>query len=250
MKDHQCHSLVHSQLAALPVKEYITTNYDKLFELASEAVDLELAVLPYEPTADSDRWLLKLHGCLGRPDDIVLTRADYLRYDERRAALRGIVQAMLITRHMLFVGFSLGDDNFLRIVEDVRKAVRGEGSAAAPTTSSVATFGTSLMLKRSPWFDELWQEDVEMVHFSDGETGGFNPEAARRLEVFLDYLGAHSIDSSEHLLAPTYDAILTDAERSLATKLKRLIQDLDSAEKSTMAWQNLAATLRQLGNNE
>jgi hypothetical protein len=28
----------------------------------------------------------------------------------RRAALAGIVQALLVTRHMLFVGFSLRDD--------------------------------------------------------------------------------------------------------------------------------------------
>ena len=60
----------------------------------------------------------------------VLTRGDYLRYADRRAALAGIVQALLITREMLFVGFSLKDENFFRIADDVRKAVGGDGSSA------------------------------------------------------------------------------------------------------------------------
>ena len=37
-----------------------------------------------------------------------------MRYASRRSALRGIVQSLLITRHMLFAGFSLNDDNFHR----------------------------------------------------------------------------------------------------------------------------------------
>ena len=45
-----------------------------MFELASRGAQLDVAVLPYAPAADCDRWLLKLHGCVTRPMDIVLTR--------------------------------------------------------------------------------------------------------------------------------------------------------------------------------
>jgi hypothetical protein len=38
--------------------------------------------------------------------------------------MAGIVQSTLITRHLLFVGFSLDDDNFQRIFDGVRKARR------------------------------------------------------------------------------------------------------------------------------
>jgi len=115
--DH--HALTHSLLAALPVSEVVTTNYDQLFEIASDAANKPVAVLPYQPVVGHARWLLKMHGCVAHPEDIVLTREDYLRYADRRAALAGIVQALLITRHMLFVGFSLTDDNFHRIVDDM-----------------------------------------------------------------------------------------------------------------------------------
>jgi hypothetical protein len=43
---------------------------------------------------------------------------------ERRQALAGIVQACMITQHMLFIGFSLNDTNFVNIASTVKK-VRG-----------------------------------------------------------------------------------------------------------------------------
>ena len=60
------------------------------------------------------------------PEEIVLTKSHYIRYAERYAALGGIVQASLLTRHLLFVGFSFNDDNFQRIYDPVRKAKRLE----------------------------------------------------------------------------------------------------------------------------
>lgn len=80
------------------------------------------AVLPAHPQHGCKKWLLKMHGCVTRPHEIVFTKRDYIRYGERFAALGGIVQSMLLTKHLLFVGFSLDDDNFVRIFDSVRKA--------------------------------------------------------------------------------------------------------------------------------
>lgn len=55
--------------------------------------------------------------------DTVLTRSHCLRYAERRAARAGFVQALLITRRMHFVGFSLNDGNFRRIADDLQRAL-------------------------------------------------------------------------------------------------------------------------------
>jgi hypothetical protein len=65
-----------------------------------------------------------MHGCVTTPEEIVLTKSHYIRYAERYAALAGIVQASLLTKHLLFVGFSFDDDNFQRIYDPVRKAKR------------------------------------------------------------------------------------------------------------------------------
>lgn len=63
-----------------------------------------------------------MHGTITHPDEIVLSKRDYMRYHDRFAAMAGIVQSTLLTRHLLFVGFSLDDDNFQRIFDSVRKA--------------------------------------------------------------------------------------------------------------------------------
>ena len=42
-------------------------------------------------------------------------------YGANRAALGGILQALLLTKHMLFVGFSLTDENFHRLFDNVRR---------------------------------------------------------------------------------------------------------------------------------
>lgn len=68
------YSLSHSLLSSLPTSEVVTTNYDTLFELASNTSEKRLRVLPYEPfNPDSpinEKWLLKLHGCINHPEDI------------------------------------------------------------------------------------------------------------------------------------------------------------------------------------
>ena len=68
-----------------------------------------------------------------RPKSIVLSRDDYLRFEGEGVALAGIVQAMVLTRHMLFVGYSLSDDNFHRLVHQVRTAI---GSQERPVGRS------------------------------------------------------------------------------------------------------------------
>ena len=82
------------------------------------------SVLPYAASKGSKRWLLKMHGTITHPEEIVLSKRDYMRYHDRFAAMAGIVQSTLLTRHLLFVGFSLDDDNFQRIFDSVRKARR------------------------------------------------------------------------------------------------------------------------------
>lgn len=234
---HRHAALAHALIAGLPTREAITTNYDRLYEAACEATGRPCAVLPYAPRSEHHRWLLKMHGCVDHPDDIILTRENYLRYAERNAALAGIVQAMLITRSMLFVGFSLGDDNFLRIVDAVRRAIR-------PTGDRAAQLGTAVMLIDNPLLRTLWGADLDWICLgAAGEEG----EAARRFEIFLDCLSLHAADTA-HLLDPRFAPVRTDAEDALV----RLLQPLrdapaDDPARKAPAWALVEALLERLG---
>ncbi len=120
----QLHALSHAHLAAMPVREVVTTNYDTGYEQACQAVGKKVDVLPHSPgkRGNKGRWILKMHGCVTQPDSIVLTRQDYVRYNERFAALGGILMSALLARHIVFLGFSLSDDNFARLFDAVQKA--------------------------------------------------------------------------------------------------------------------------------
>ena len=100
-------------LASLPSNEAVTTNFDGLFESARTTDGRRLAILPENAVDAEGRWLLKLHGTVTRPDEMVLTRSDYLDMPRRYGALMGLVQGLLMMRHMMFVGYSLRDEDFM-----------------------------------------------------------------------------------------------------------------------------------------
>lgn len=70
---------------------------------------------------DGHPWLLKPHDDIEAPDTIVLTRDQYTRLEKDHHALRGLVQSLMLTSHLLFVGFGFADDDFLRMSEAVAK---------------------------------------------------------------------------------------------------------------------------------
>lgn len=237
-------ALSHLLLASLPVREVATTNYDELFEFASTLVGRPAAQLPYSPDPSTERWVLKLHGTVGHPDEIVLTREDYLAYHDQRAALAGIVQGLLITKHMLFVGFSFSDDNFHRIVYDVRKAMRPRGSRALPNT-----FGTALLLDDDDLRRKLWEGELEFASTQvEGDVSGSPLPAARRLEIFLDRLLSEATTNSTHLLDRTYDELLSPGERRLRDAFTEFLESArPSSEDGSHAWDEISRLARELG---
>jgi hypothetical protein len=243
------YSLTHALLAALPVREVVTTNYDELFEEAwRHPVADDITILPNRRSSTrTRRWLLKMHGCLSDPAKIVLTRASYTRYDENLPALAGVVQAFLITRHMLFVGFSLADDNFHRIVDAVRRLREYE----PPDT--LHRFGTTLTLGRGGLAETLWEDDLHRVAMEPREESQDFPfpAASRRLQIFLDYLLSRTRDTSHLLVGKRFDPILSPGEKqlrdALTTFVIQLTGDHAAAIRETVAWPRIREMLLSLG---
>ncbi len=249
------HALTHSLVAGLQVESVVTTNYDNGYELAASAVQSQerpLCVLPRQQAEAGSPWLLKMHGDSAHPESIVLTRQHYVEYGDVNAPLTGLVQSLLLTRHMLFVGFSLEDDNFARLAHQVRKLLK--------SVSAERRVGTVLTLREDAARERLWRSDLEQVGVWPAAAPGQSDEdrwrdekcAARRLEIFLDrvaWRAAVSRGGSErYLLDERYDAMeRTQDERSLREKLRRLERAVDAGEKATPAWATVQAALRALG---
>jgi hypothetical protein len=216
--DGDTQALGHQLLAPLPVHEAATTNYDRLFEDAWRAVEQDgVAALPEQSPNEARRWVLKLHGSVTDDDpkrELVLCREDYLRLGDQGAALKGVVQAMLLTRHMLFVGFSLTDDTFHKIAHDVRSVL-----GAADKRPSGEPFGTALTLRTSRLAQQLWDGDITLVPV----------EGPRQFELFLDRLLYETANPLSLYLDPTFAGLLTGEEAAAARDLQQAVDRLPGA---------------------
>ena len=183
-----------------------------------------------------------MHGSVSDPSSIVLTRGDYLRFQENRSALSGIVQALMLTRHMLFVGFSFTDDNFHRIAHAVRSAVRGN----SPTPRG--PFGTNLVVGGPRLVADLWRDDLDWLTFKSGDAPSIADEG-RLVEIFLDRLSAQATTVTSHLGVDVWAGALSDGERLLRTRLEKLDDQATAAERSSPAWAEIESLLSRLSIN-
>ena len=225
------------------------------YDAACAAAAVPVCTLPYDARTPgwqaNDRWLLKLHGDVDHPADIILTYSDGSPYGYEREALSGIVQSLLITKHMLFVGFSLTDDAFNTIVATVRRALEPSASTDAPAAPSVRpTFGSALTLSDRPFMDELWPE-LHAVPMADGlaETLGDAPRRRRRLEVLLDRVQLQVSETSTHLLDRNFAGAFTAADLALKAEIETLLDELeaDPLARSAEAFREVRAMLEALG---
>ncbi len=230
------HALGHALLASLRIPEVVTTNFDDLYEKAAVVsfAPRMLRVLPWDRAEPGDPWLLKMHGDLTH-GSTVLSRDDFLQYDARRRPLGAVVQALLLTRHMLFVGFSLSDDNFIRLARDV--------TALLESATSPREVGTALTLSPDPLRQALWSKDVNVVATSNSTTVS---EAARALDIFLDRLLLHGTRKDSFLLDPRYRALLSIEDRKLADVLTHIGRELAS-QPDKGRWSELESLLLSLG---
>jgi len=238
--------LAHLLLANLPASEYVTLNYDTLLEQAARSYGRPLDVLPrrlVEGGSVQEAWLMKLHGSTDRPEEIVITKDEYEHFREHRLAFNGLVQGLLLTRHMLFVGFGLHDPNVQSLVADLEKAIKDAG---VPKNQQL---GTVLMVGESPATPRALGHDwgaYFVVHdlFADGDAGPL--ASARRSELLLDALAAHSADRFKHFLDLDFDALLSDEERAVRDRVDEFAQSLRTMDPGA-ARDRILAELEKLG---
>ena len=231
------YSLQHSLLSLLKPSGVVTTNYDRCFEMASidtlnvilsSSIKHHSKVVKTESAILSSKWLLKMHGCISEPNNIVLTRSHYLRYMEKNAALAGIVQANLLTSHMLFVGFSLDDDNFHKIMDSVRKAKRFNKNKQ--TVMDIHDYSaTSIQLYENIYVKAIWEPAILPISMRSDDPS--LPKdwsgAGRDVELYLDLLAlSASKFACNYILDERYK--LSSDEMALADALKQLQDALPS----------------------
>jgi hypothetical protein len=123
----------HRILSRLPIKTYWTTNYDTLIEKSLEDNKKRVAK-KYKETHLSnsiykkDCIVYKMHGDVTEPDDAVITKEDYEKYETTRGLFTSALNGELITKTFLFIGFGFSDPNINYILSRVNNRANKNAS--------------------------------------------------------------------------------------------------------------------------
>jgi len=209
------HAVAHGLIASMRIDEAVTTNFDKLFELAAKVpFGDELSVLPWKRQPGRPPWLLKLHGDI-ESGDLIITSEDYRELARHPGVLGSVVQSLLVTRHLVFVGYSLRDADFVELATGVADALERSGA-------SHRRIGTVLGLAPStPGENAL--ADMQFVNIGDDDPAESSADA-RMLEIFLDQMAWKAAEGESSWVLDERYAQLLDGpdEKKLADDLRRL----------------------------
>jgi len=121
---NQSTSFAHRAIAMNPFyRIVVTTNWDPFFERRLNILVpvVEDRDIPFWD--DKKRQILKIHGCVTRPDTMVITQNDYkklIRFKKNNPVFTKL-KDLMATKTFLFIGYSMEDPNIKTIFHDLSK---------------------------------------------------------------------------------------------------------------------------------
>jgi len=117
----------HKILANIPhIKTIITTNYDRLFELAYKD---EIQTIIHQTDVayrDQKTELFKVHGDINHPDTMIITKSDYadfFRKNNQENLIWTSIKERISNKAVVFIGYDLEDDNISNILKEIYEAL-------------------------------------------------------------------------------------------------------------------------------
>lgn len=116
---------VHNCFSMLPFKIICTTNFDKLIESSFNKETNRIEIINNEnklSVFDKEKIALyKFHGDFDAPRDMIITERDYKRFTEEKNLLYTEMKSIFTKYTIIFIGYSLRDQDSRMILEDIRK---------------------------------------------------------------------------------------------------------------------------------
>ena len=125
------HHDIYQELLSLDLKTVVTTNYDEFLERNFDHFSGGVAaynVCKYtsrdllDQVRSPQRTIVKIHGCVTEPNDIVLDRMSYFNARQENHGFFNVISSLFTTHTVFFIGYSLGDPDLQIILENIHGA--------------------------------------------------------------------------------------------------------------------------------
>lgn len=120
-------SHLHKAIIALNQRVIITTNFDKLLEVAWQECKPSATHYPQIITGLDDdafkvfrndlEYIIKLHGSIDNPKSIIFSKSDYNKNAYGNWAYTKFIETLLITHTFVFIGFSMSDPTISYLID-------------------------------------------------------------------------------------------------------------------------------------
>ena len=120
------HNSTLNVLSELPISTYWTTNYDHLIEdTLEQKANCKVDCKRNEESLtinrqDSDVLVYKIHGDIDEPNKAIITKDDYELFEKTHKLFTTALQADLISKTFVFIGYSFNDPNLWQILSRIR----------------------------------------------------------------------------------------------------------------------------------
>jgi hypothetical protein len=115
-KDEKLTEIAEFKKVCKNVGSVVTTNYDKFIETLFE----------FQPLIGNDILLsnpygsvYKIHGCISEPSKIIITEDDYDHFNSKYELIRAQLLSLFIHNPIVFLGYSIGDENIKNILKTI-----------------------------------------------------------------------------------------------------------------------------------
>lgn len=96
----------------------ITTNYDTFIE--QDIFTEHETIIGQKVFMGSEiGTILKIHGCITKPNSLILTKEDYDKFDKKSKILAAKVLNLFTENPVIFLGYSITDNNVRKLLHDI-----------------------------------------------------------------------------------------------------------------------------------
>lgn len=236
----------HQALAKIPhFHNIFTTNYDTLLE-DSYTDDICQVIRKDADCAYLDDKkpvkVFKIHGDFTNQDFVVITSSDYDNFYKQRPnpQMWDIVKNEFLTKHILFIGYSLSDDNILDIIKNISLTVNKNQKDMFLIAPKISPMNQGRLKKMKVHYYDAFASDffAELKKELDGNIGMDFRHHKVSAETFAKYCQLHGFNPDivinqkkdndiSNVKALPGQSLKHTIQMTVKSELKDLMEELD-----------------------